>query len=78
MTSDWHVCRRCRKSSYCASVDMVQYSTRHWMHKACYIASGKPLSNLSPEQLEGFPFFALKEAGVLDEAYRLISGAAAP
>jgi hypothetical protein len=44
------------------------------MHKTCYITSGKPLDALPLRQLAEFPYFALKEAGRLDEVRRIVQG----
>jgi hypothetical protein len=63
---DWHRCRRCGETSFCPEEDMIRYGTRHWMHKRCYIVAGKPLDALSDRQLAELPYFALKDAGLLD------------
>lgn len=56
-------CRRC--GQYAHHSHMVQYGTRHWMHHACYLDTGKSLDKLRIWQIEEFPYRLLDERGLL-------------
>lgn len=60
-------CRFCKKSGY-QSKDFVKYGVRHYAHHRCYLAAGKPLSDLHDWQIGCFPFRAIKDAGLEAEA----------
>ncbi len=38
----------------------VQYGPRHYAHQACYLAAGKSVHALSPEQIALFPRWLLR------------------
>jgi hypothetical protein len=61
-----NTCRFCKKM-----LPEVKYGTRHYAHFDCYLDAGKPLDALSQWQIKKFPYFLLKERGLLDEAARL-------
>jgi hypothetical protein len=63
-------CRFCHKSSFDAD-QMLRYGPRHNAHFACYLDSGKKLSDLKPWQVERFPWRLLHDRGLLDEAARV-------
>ena len=69
-------CRRCKQFES-RHDSMVHYSTRHYMHPACYLDAGKKLEDLRPWQVGRFPYFLLKERGLLEQAQQ-ISGMIAP
>jgi hypothetical protein len=66
-----NTCRFCKQPSFRG--ELLQYAPRHYAHHACYLEAGKPLAALSAWKIESFPYFALKEHGLLDEAKRLIA-----
>ncbi len=72
MTQNFHTCRLC-DDGIMRDEGMVKYSSRHWAHYRCYLAAGKPLSALPAWKVGEFPYFLLKEHGLLDEAKRLAS-----
>lgn len=53
---------------FCDSRDqsMVKYGVRHYAHFRCYLDAGKKLDDLHPWQVRHFPYFLLKERGLLD------------
>lgn len=57
---------------FCDSRDqsMVKYGVRHYAHFKCYLDAGKKLSDLHAWQVRRFPYFLLKERGLLEEARR--------
>lgn len=57
---------------------LVKYSTRHYAHYKCYLDAGKKLSALPKWQIGEFPFFLLKERGLLAEAQMLCEQAGVP
>jgi hypothetical protein len=59
-------CRFCKKSTLESSNDMVKYGTRHYAHFRCYLDAGKTLDQLSVWKVGLFPYFLLKEKGLLD------------
>jgi hypothetical protein len=51
---------------------MIHYSTRHYMHPACYLDAGKRLEDLRPWQImRQFPYRLLDERGLLKMAEKL-------
>jgi hypothetical protein len=66
-----NTCRFCKKPSFHG--ELLRYGLRHYAHHACYLKAGKPLAALSAWKIECFPYFVLKEHGLLDEAKRLIA-----
>jgi hypothetical protein len=50
---------------------LVKYGTRHYAHFRCYLDRGKALDALPAWRVSTFPYFLLKERGLLDEARRL-------
>jgi len=52
---------------------LVKYGTRHYAHYRCYLDAGKPLSALPKWQVGEFPYFLLKERGLLPQAEALIA-----
>jgi hypothetical protein len=62
----------CRFCSAMMSDDLVKYGTRHYAHHRCYLDAGKKLADLPAHQIEQFPFFLLKERGLLEEARQLV------
>jgi hypothetical protein len=62
-------CRLCGKGGDAS--EMTQYAVRHHAHFRCYIERGRALSDLKPWQVRRFPFFLLKQHGLLGEADRL-------
>jgi hypothetical protein len=44
---------------------MVKYGTRHNAHFKCYLDAGKSLDDLHAWQVRQFPYFLLKERGLL-------------
>lgn len=69
----YNTCRFCKSPM---SSDLVKYGTRHYAHYACYLDAGKKLSDLPAWQIGKFPYFLLKERGLLEEAQRLTKGKA--
>jgi hypothetical protein len=57
-------CRFCKKSSFDGD-DMVKYGVRHYAHFKCYLDAGKTLDTLSAWQANNFPYFLLKDRGLL-------------
>jgi hypothetical protein len=47
---------------------MVKYGTRHYAHHRCYLAAGKPLTELHDWQVVDFPYRLLQEFGFNDYA----------
>jgi hypothetical protein len=45
---------------------MVKYGTRHYAHFRCYLDAGKTLDDLAAWKVGLFPFFLLKDRGLLD------------
>jgi hypothetical protein len=66
----WQTCRICHELG--SHDNMLRRGTRHWVHKTCYITSGKPLSALTRDQLLDLPFLALKKAGRIEEIEGLL------
>lgn len=58
-------CRFC--SEYKRSDDLLKYGVRHYAHYRCYLAAGKPLSDLHDWQIASFPYTALRDHGLLDD-----------
>jgi hypothetical protein len=44
---------------------MVKYGPRHYAHFKCYLDAGKKLDDLPAWMVGEFPFFLLKERGLL-------------
>lgn len=67
MANRFTTCRFCKKTSYetYESSDMVQYGPRHHAHFKCYLDAGKTLDVLNPWKANQFPYFLLKERGLL-------------
>lgn len=63
-----NTCRFCEDRDQ----DMVRYGIRHHAHFHCYLNAGKKIGDLHPWQVRSFPYFLLKEHGLLDEAQRII------
>lgn len=57
---------------------LVKYGTRHYAHFKCYLDHGKKLADLPRWQVGEFPYFLLKERGLLDEALKYASEAEVP
>ncbi len=64
-------CRFC-KTSTTGGDRLVKYGVRHYACHACYLDAGKKLADLPRWQVEQFPYFLLKERGLLDEVKSLI------
>lgn len=62
--TDIATCRFCKK--WGPADETVKYSRRHYAHFACYIDGGKSLDALPMWQVEKFPYFLLKERGLLE------------
>lgn len=56
----------CRFCDDFMSQNLVKYGTRHYAHFKCYLDAGKSLDDLPDWQIGLFPFFLLKERGLLD------------
>jgi hypothetical protein len=56
------------------SPDLVKYGRRHYAHHACYLDAGKELADLPTHAIESFPYFMLKERGLLVEVEAIIAG----
>jgi hypothetical protein len=52
---------------------LVKYGTRHYAHFRCYLDAGKSLDRLASWQLEEFPYFLLKERGLLERVKERIA-----
>jgi hypothetical protein len=65
----------CRFCDDYMSQDLVKYGTRHYAHPKCYLDAGKPLADLHKWQIEQFPYFLLKDRGLLQEAEAIIGSA---
>jgi hypothetical protein len=50
----------------------VQYGVRHYAHFKCYLDAGKKLKDLAPWKIKAFPYFLLKERGLLPEVRKLL------
>jgi hypothetical protein len=50
---------------------MVKYGTRHYAHFKCYLDAGKTLDSLPAWRVAEFPFFLLKERGLLEKAQEM-------
>lgn len=72
--ADLNTCRFCKSMM---SDDLVKYGTRHYAHYKCYLDAGKKLEDLRPWQVRQFPYFLLKERGLLDAAEKFIASEAA-
>jgi len=68
MFNRWNTCRFCDGFM---SQDLVKYGTRHYAHYDCYLDAGKKLADLPGWQVSKFPYFLLKDRGLLDEARKL-------
>lgn len=68
--SDWNTCRFCKKSE----AGLLKYNVRHYAHPRCYIDAGKSLAELRPWQLKSFPYFLLKEKGLLPAVEKILAG----
>ena len=64
-------CRFCGDAGFVG--DLVKYGVRHYAHADCYLAAGKPLSDLSAFQLRKLPADALASRGLLAEREALIN-----
>ena len=64
----YHHCRFCDDWR---DQGLVKYGARHYAHYRCYLDAGKPLSALSKWQIDEFPYFLLKDRGLLPEAEAL-------
>lgn len=62
----FNTCRFCRRTSLDSGNDMVKYGTRAYAHFKCYLDAGKTLDPLSAWKVGLFPYFLLKERGLLD------------
>jgi hypothetical protein len=62
----FNTCRFCQKSSFDSGDDMVKYGVRHYAHFRCYLDAGKSLDDLAAWKVGQFPFFLLKDRGLLD------------
>jgi hypothetical protein len=67
----FNTCRFCSDRNQ----SMVKYGTRHYAHFKCYLDAGKSLSDLHAWQLRSFPYFLLKERGLLDTVKQLLEAA---
>ena len=65
----WNHCRFCDDWR---DQNLVKYSTRHYAHFKCYLDAGKPLEKLPPWQIREFPYFLLKERGLLPVVNKLL------
>lgn len=63
----------CRLCDDYMSQDLVKYGARHYAHYKCYLKAGKPLSILPSWQIAQFPFFLLKEYGLIDEVNKILA-----
>lgn len=73
---DYQTCRFCGEGSYHASTSMVRYGIRHWAHWRCYIRR-RGITGLKRHQLEAAPYFALKDAGLVDDVMVILGKAPA-
>jgi len=71
MTYYLQTCRFCRGQDTKGADTMVKYGPRHHAHFACYLDSGKTLSDLSPWQVGTFPYRLIVDHGLEAEASRL-------
>jgi hypothetical protein len=67
--AQFNTCRFCDDHM---SQNLVKYGTRHYAHFECYLDAGKSLADLHKWQVELFPYFLLKERGLLAEAEAII------
>lgn len=64
-----NTCRFCGKWELQSErTPLVHYGVRHYAHHRCYLDAGKKLSDLHAWQVGLFPYWVLKERGLLDEA----------
>lgn len=66
MTLTFNTCRFCDDRNQ----SMVKYGPRHYAHFKCYLDAGKKIEDLSPWQIRLFPYFLLKERGLLAVAQK--------
>jgi hypothetical protein len=71
----WNTCRFCDAKM---GDNLVKYGTRHYAHHACYLDAGKPLYSLPTHVLGQFPYFLLKERGLLEEVDDIIQSRERP
>lgn len=66
-----HVCRFCHADE-ADERTLVKYGVRHYAHHLCWLdrhgADEAPFAGLSAWQVGRFPYFPLKERGLLDAA----------
>jgi hypothetical protein len=63
-------CRFCKDSSLNGD-GMTKYGVRHYAHFHCYLDAGKQLADLHGWQVGQFPYYLLKQRGLIDEARKL-------
>jgi hypothetical protein len=69
MYEEWMAHRTCQFCKESDSQDnLVKYGVRHYAHFKCYLDAGKTLDTLHAWQVGKFPFFLLRDRGLLDEA----------
>ena len=78
MTIKFNKCRFCKKTEFDhpdgPTSGMFKYGVRHYAHFHCYLDAGKTLENLNRWQVGNFPYFFLKERGLLETANAIIKG----
>lgn len=57
---------------------LVKYGTRHYAHFRCYLDHGKTLDALPAWMVGEFPYFLLKERGLLEQAQAIATRAEVP
>jgi hypothetical protein len=72
MTRTINTCRFCHEAIW-GSDPSVKYGTRHYAHPVCYLDAGKTLQGLSLSNINGLPYFLLKERGLLEQAEQLVA-----
>lgn len=68
-SQNFQTCRFCHKMVWGDDLSrMVKYGVRHYAHHACYLDAGKRLEDLHDWQVARFPYFLLKQRGLLEYA----------
>ena len=62
----------CRFCDGMMSDNLIKYGARHYAHHICYLDAGKSLAKLPLHVIENFPYFLLKERGLLGEVEQIV------
>lgn len=67
-----NTCRFCKKWEM-EEERLIKYGVRHYAHPTCYLDAGKSLDDLHAWQVDNFPYFLLKERGLLEHANSIVA-----